>query len=206
MLRSAFETALDWIAPVVPDPHQQPVPQQPPPLQREPEKPEAQKPLSVHERTERRRQRREREEGRDGEQDSPLYSRFQAEREAAYQTRRAAEQDVRERFAAYARDARNFYDRQFDETRVAGLPGPVMGEAMRMLSALRRGDRGTAIRLEREAIAEVRRTHELPSWGEFLEREAAKDDQEAARAFERHKAREAERNRDRGDEGRGIEP
>lgn len=205
MLRSAFETALDWIAPAVPDPHQQPVPQQPPPLQREPEKPEAQKPLSVHERTEMRRQRRERE-GRDGEQDSPLYSRFQAEREAAYQTRRAAEQDVRERFAAYARDARNFYDRQFDETRVAGLPGPVTGEAMRMLSALRRGDRGTAIRLEREAIAEVRRTHALPSWGEFLEREVAKGDRGAARAFERHKAREAERNRDRGDEGLGIEP
>lgn len=37
-------------------------------------------------------------------------------------------------------------------------------------------------------------------------REAEKGDRDAARALERHEAREAERNRDRDDDGRGIEP
>jgi hypothetical protein len=219
MLRSAFEAALDWIAPstiaqeVVADPHQQPVEQAPPQVERAPpphaeqgQGAEPEKEISLHDLKWQRIQRRMREEGRNSEQNSPLYDRYKAEREAAYHARDAAERDVREQFAAYAQDLRGFYNLRFEQEKASGMPGPVRHEAMELLSAQRRGDRVAAIRLEREAIAEVRRAHPLPDWGSWLKREAEKGDQEAARALERHQAREAERNRDRDDDGRGIEP
>jgi hypothetical protein len=77
---------------------------------------------------------------------------------------------------------------------------------MQLLAAMRRGDRATAYQLEHDRIAEVRRAHSLPDWGGWLKREAEKGDREAARALARHEAREAGRNRDRDDNGRGIEP
>ena len=205
MLRSAFERTLDWIAPRVEDPRLQP----PPTL--EPEKPAPERSLPLYERIALRAQEREREEGRDRDlgfrrEDSPLYERYKAERQAAWQARQAAEREVHEGFATYTRDLRGFYQMRFEQEKHSGMPGSVRHEAMDLLAAQRRGDRGHAIRLEREQPAEVRQAHPLPSWEEFLKREASKGDRDAARAFERHEAREAERNRDRDDDGRGIEP
>ena len=205
MIRSAFEATLDWIAPRVADPHQHPVPQ-PPPSQLQPEKPAAERPMHHYERLALRRREREQEEGRSSEQNSPLYQRYKIEREAAYQARQAAERDVYERFAAYAEDMKGFYNLRFEQEKNSGMPGPERHDAMQLLSAMRRGDRVTARRLEREQIAIVRRAHPLPDWGSWLKREAEKGDREAEKALERHQAREAERNRDRDDDGRGIEP
>jgi hypothetical protein len=152
-----------------------------------------------------RHQQREAERGYTEER-IPLYQHFEAEREKARLAQDAVEQEVRARFAAYAQDLRGYYGLRFAQEKHSGMPGPVRHDALELVAAQRRGDVGKMIRLERQAIAEVRRAHPVPSWGEYLEREAAKGDQEAARALERHKAREAERNRDRNDDGRGIEP
>jgi hypothetical protein len=205
MIRSAFEKTLDWIAPRVEDPHLQPPPYG------EPEKPAPERPLPLYERIALRAQEREREEGRDRDpgfrrEDSPLYERYKAEREAAWQARQAAEREVHERFAGYTQDLRGFYQMRFAQEKHSGMPGPVRHDAMDLLAAQRRGDRGHAIRLEREQLAEARRAHPLPDWGGWLKREAEKGDRDAARALDRHEAREAERNRDRDDDGRGIEP
>lgn len=205
MLRSAFERTLDWIAPRVEEPRLQP----PPTL--EPEKPAPERPLPLYERIALRAQEREREEGRGQapgfrREDSPLYERYKAEREAALHARQAAEREVHERFAAYTQDLRGFYQMRFEQEKHSGMPSPMRHDAMELLAAQRRGDRGHTIRLEREQLGEVRRAHPLPSWEEFLKREASKGDRDAARALERHEAREAERNRDRDDDGRGIEP
>jgi hypothetical protein len=140
------------------------------------------------------------------EEKTPLYEHYEAEREAAQRVREAAERTVHERFAAYTQDLRGFYTMRFEQEKHSGMPGPVRHDAMELLAAQRRGDRGHAIRLEREQIAGVRRAHPLPSWEEYLKREASKGDKEAVRALERFAAREAERNRDRDDDGRGIEP
>jgi hypothetical protein len=206
MIRSAFEKTLDWIAPRVEEP-----PLRAPPPTLEPEKPAPERPLPLHERIALRAQEREREDGRDRDpgfrrEDSPLYERYKAEREAAWQARQAAEREVHDRFTAYTQDLRGFYQMRFEQEKHSGMPGPVRHDAMELLAAQRRGDRGYAIRLEREQLGEVRRAHPLPSWEEFLKREASKGDRDAVRALERHEAREAERNRDRDDDGRGIEP
>jgi hypothetical protein len=205
MFRSAFEKALDWVAPRVEDPRLQPPPY------RELEKPAPERPLPLYERIALRAQEREREEGRDRDpsfrrEDSPLYERYKAEREAAWQARQAAEREVHDRFASYTQDLRGFYQMRFAQEKHSGMPGPVRHDAMDLLAAQRRGDRGHAIRLEREQLAEVRQAHPLPDWGSWLKGEAEKGDRDAARALERHEAREAERNRDRDDDGRGIEP
>jgi hypothetical protein len=206
MFRSAFEKALDWVAPRVEDPRLQP-----PPPTLELEKPAPERPLPLYERIALRAQEREREEGRDRDlsfrrEDSPLYERYKAEREAAWQARQAAEREVHDRFASYTQDLRGFYQMRFAQEKHSGMPGPVRHDAMDLLAAQRRGDRGHAIRLEREQLAEVRQAHPLPDWGSWLKGEAEKGDRDAARALERHEAREAERNRDRDDDGRGIEP
>lgn len=202
--------ALGWDAPMIRDQHQQPV-QLPPPVERqaeeaEQERPTAEKPLGLYERQAMRRREAAVERQQKDEQNSsprsPLYERYQAEREAAVKARAAAEQEVRDQFAAYAANMKNFYNLRFEHEKTE-MPSRQRRQEMEILSAMRRGDRGRAIQLEREAVASARRAHPLPSWGSFLEREAGRGDQEAVKALERHKAKQAERDRD---DGRGIEP
>ena len=129
-----------------------------------------------------------------------------AVRERARVAQDAAVQSVRAQFNSYSQDLRRYYGSRFEQEKHSGMPGPVRHDALELVAAQRRGDLGRAIQLERAAIDEARRAHPVPSWGEYLEREAGKGDQEAARALERFKKREAVRNRDRDDDGRGIEP
>jgi hypothetical protein len=207
MLRSAFERTLDWIAPPIADPHQQPVVQLPP--QREQPAPQKSWDEMLRERAEleERTGPRSAARGKDGERaNSPLYERYKAERDAAYQAREAAVQEVYAAFAAYRQDLRGFYNLRFEQEKHSGMPGPVRHDALELLSAQLRGDRVRMEMLRDEQVAEAKRAHPVPSWGAYLEREAGKGDKEAARALEQFKKREAERNRDRDDNGRGIEP
>ena len=207
MIRSAFERTLDWIAPPIADPHQQPVAQAPPQAEQRQEPAQKSWEEQLRELAEwHRKIGYAAPERREAEHDSPLYERYKAERDAAYQAREAAVNEVYAAFAAYAQDLRGYYGVRFEQEKHSGMPGPVRHDAMRLLSAQRRGDKVEMQMLRDEQLGDAKRAHPVPSWGEYLEREAAKGDQEAARALARHQAREAERNRDRDDDGRGIEP
>ncbi len=207
LFRTAFETAHAWLAPPIADPHQQPIVQPPPQQERvAPQKSWAEM-LRERAELEDRTGSRAPERSQDGERaNSPLYERYKAERDAAYQAREAAVQEVYAAFAAYAQDLRGFYNLRFVQEKHSGLPGPVRHDAMELLSAQRRGDKVQVQMLRDEQIADAKRANPVPDWGGWLRREAEKGDKEAGKALARHEAREAERNRDRGDDGRGIEP
>lgn len=205
MIHSAFEKTLDWIAPRVEEPHRQTPPPQAPPAQEQPPRTweEQLRDLAeYHKKIGYLRPERDPHNDRN----SPLYERYKTEREAAWQARQAAEREVYGRFDAYAKDLRGFYQMRFEQEKHSGMPGPVRHDAMDLLAAQRRGDRVEMLMLRDQQLAAARRAHPLPDWGGWLKHEAEGGDRAAARALERHEAREAERNRDRDDDGRGIEP
>jgi hypothetical protein len=133
------------------------------------------------------------EKARSMEQDTtPLHERYEAEREVAWQARRAAEQEVYDRFNAYQQELRGFYNLHFEQEKAAVVHGHERHDAMEILSAMRRGDR-IQVQMHRDRqLAAAREAHPLPDWESWLEREAGRGDSQAMREVEQRQAQEME--------------
>jgi hypothetical protein len=189
-LRRAGEAALDWVAPRVAMPE--------PPAQEDAQARDAE-----------RRQKEEKaqadydlmlrmyaamnaahDRAREGDR---LHDRYQAERNAAWAERAAAETDVRIRHIAQDREQRVGHARQFADLKNSRLRGPERRQAAQKIVEQVRADRAATYGVLQQKLAEVRHAYPVPKWGEWLAREEAAGDKKAGRALERHKAREAER-------------
>jgi hypothetical protein len=192
-LRRAGEAALDWVAPRVA------VPEPPRPVDHEAERRQKEE----RARADREHMLRMYQEMNDAlsREDSPLYQRFEAEREAARNEREAALKAVDERLAGIAAEQRRFYDQRFAEEKIINPGGPLRHEAMLALMIQQREARAALREEAQHERREAREKHPVLLWEEWLRREADRGDKDAQRALKtRERRRERERSRERDDD------
>jgi hypothetical protein len=129
-----------------------------------------------------------------------LQARYKTEKAIALGARKAAEQDVYDRFSTYHSELRGFYDLRREQEKLnARQPHRVDRQnAHQLLHAQARGDRVEANQLRSRQLAAARRENPLPTWDAFLAREAERGDGEAKRLLREHeKQRENQRQHER---------
>lgn len=134
--------------------------------------------------------------------DSPLYQRYQQERQAAYEAREAAVREVNDRFTTYRAGVSAYYNTRFEIEKLPQRPGHERHDANEVLKAERGRDRVETQMMRSQQVAEARASHPLPDWKTFVARAAERGDREAQAIVARQQTRD--RTRERGDNDLGL--
>lgn len=211
-IRTAFETALDWIAPSIAQERIEEPPQPPPQRHLDEDREKTFRDLSPAEKDARLRElakvyhRGELDQGREREPDT-LYARYQRDRQQAWQERQGALEAHRARWAEYDAELREW------DAGVRAAINEGRGREKQVAHLRQRNQREQAWidrrALEREQRQAIEAQHPLAgSWDTWLEREAGRGDRAAQRALAKRRERlaaEQARDRDRDDDGRELE-
>jgi len=126
-----------------------------------------------------------------------LYAEYKAERSAAVDARKTAENDVYQRFGQYRQEQRQFYAVQHESHKLEVIHRRERHLGHELLKAREQGDRVEARQLLTQELAAARAAHPVISWTKYLEREADRGDQEAARKLDKQRQREMQQGLER---------
>lgn len=101
-----------------------------------------------------------------------FHQRYQTERADAYQARKAAEQEVHDRFATYQTQARGFFSLRHEQEKLGARKGAERHDAHEIIKAQQRGDRVEIHKQRSQQIAAARSAHPVLTWEAFVRREA----------------------------------